>query len=107
MRSQRGSKVVHRRVLADNERMIRTKTLISSRFCSTLVALAIGAFALSPACAQNPADADVVAAKAAFDKGDAARLASIAPKVQGHVLAPYVRLWQLELEPHTRCLRRA
>jgi len=60
-------------------------------------ALAIGAMLASPSFAQNPADADIVAAKAAFDRGDAVRLASIAPRVQGHVLAPYVTYWQLEL----------
>ncbi len=63
----------------------------------TLVALAIGAFAMSPAVAQNPGDAEIVAAKAAFDRGDAAKLAAIAPRVQDHVLAPYVALWQIEL----------
>src|SRR5665213_2569243 len=59
--------------------------------------LAVGAMLLSPASAQNPADADIVAAKAAFDRGDAVRLADIAPRVQSHVLAPYVTYWQLEL----------
>ena len=67
------------------------------RLWATLALLVIGALTLSSACAQNPADADIVAAKAAFDRGDAARLASIAPRVQNHVLAPYVAFWQLEL----------
>ncbi|MEP7061781.1 MAG: transglycosylase SLT domain-containing protein [Betaproteobacteria bacterium] len=71
--------------------------LLSNRFCATLAALLVGAFTLSPVCAQNPADADIVAARLAFDRGDAKQLASIAPKVQNHVLAPYVRFWQLEL----------
>jgi soluble lytic murein transglycosylase len=42
-------------------------------------------------------DADFLAAKAAFDKGDRAKLAVLAPKLSGHVLAPYVTYWQLKL----------
>jgi soluble lytic murein transglycosylase len=64
-----------------------------------LIALAMftGAFTPLPARAQDAADADIVAARAAFDRGDAVLLASIAPRVQNHVLAPYVTFWQLEL----------
>ena len=72
-------------------------SLLSRRIGPTLIALVVAALTLSPVCAQNPADADIVAAKAAFDKGDAAKLAAIAPRVKGHVLAPYVAFWQLEL----------
>jgi len=72
-------------------------SLLFRRIGPTLIALVVGALTLSPVCAQNPADADIVAAKAAFDRGDAAKLAAIAPRVQGHVLAPYVTFWQLEL----------
>ncbi len=42
-------------------------------------------------------DADFLAAKAAFDKGDRVRLAALSSKVGGHVLAPYVEYWQLKL----------
>ena len=82
--------------MADNDLMLtRLLQLVAGR--GALAALAIGAFAIAPAFAQNPADADIAAAKAAFDRGDAAKLAAIAPRVQDHVLAPYVALWQIEL----------
>ena len=42
-------------------------------------------------------DADFVAARTAYEKGDRARLAAIAPKLSGHLLAPYVAYWQLRL----------
>lgn len=42
-------------------------------------------------------DADFLAARAAFDKGDRAKLAALAGKLNGHVLAPYVGYWQLKL----------
>ena len=42
-------------------------------------------------------DADVLAAKAAFDRGDRARLEAVAPRTRGHVLEPYVAYWQLKL----------
>ena len=42
-------------------------------------------------------DADFLAAKAAFDKGDRGKLAALAPKLSAHVLAPYVDYWQLKL----------
>ena len=42
-------------------------------------------------------DADFLAAKAAFDKGDRVRLAALSSNVGGHVLAPYVEYWQLKL----------
>ena len=47
--------------------------------------------------AQAQGDTDFLAAKAAFDKGDRARLAALGPKLGGHVLAPYVEYWQLKL----------
>ncbi len=59
----------------------------------------LAAFALAvlsrPAFAQS--DADFVAAKGAYDKGDRAKLASLAPKLNGHILQPYVEYWQLKL----------
>jgi soluble lytic murein transglycosylase len=42
-------------------------------------------------------DADVLAARAAYDKGDRAKLAAIAPRLSNHVLAPDVAYWQLRL----------
>ena len=59
----------------------------------------LAAFALAvssrPAFAQS--DADFLAAKGAYDKGDRAKLASLAPKLNGHILQPYVEYWQLKL----------
>ncbi len=59
----------------------------------------LAAFALAvlsrPAFAQS--DADFMAAKVAYDKGDRAKLAMLAPKVNGHILQPYVEYWQLKL----------
>ncbi|MCC7326980.1 MAG: lytic transglycosylase domain-containing protein [Burkholderiales bacterium] len=61
--------------------------------------MALAVFALwwpaAPAFAQS--DADFLAAKATFEKGDRNRLAAMAPKLSGHVLAPYVEYWQLKL----------
>lgn len=54
-----------------------------------------------PAHAQPAAaapDADIVAAKAAFDRGDAPTLAALASRTRNHVLAPYVTFWQYELQ---------
>src|SRR4051812_32460594 len=60
------------------------------------VALAlIAAGVASMASAQT--DADFLAARAAYEKGDRAKLAAIAPKLGTHVLAPYVAYWQLKL----------
>lgn len=61
---------------------------------AVFVALAALGAAL-PALAQS--DADFLAARAAFDKGDRAKLNALAPKLSGHVLAPYVAYWQLKL----------
>lgn len=68
----------------------------SARFRPARIAGWIVAFAFAtPAAAQS--DADLLAAKAAFDRGDRARLAAVAPKLSGHMLAPYVAYWQLKL----------
>jgi soluble lytic murein transglycosylase len=67
------------------------------RLVRTTCVVALVAALPAPACAQTASDADVLAAKAAFDKGDAAALARVAPRVAGHVLAPYVTMWQLDL----------
>ena len=61
------------------------------------VALGLLAFAWPFVGALAQTDADYLAAKAAFDKGDRAKLAVVAPKLSGHVLAPYVGYWQLKL----------
>jgi soluble lytic murein transglycosylase len=40
-------------------------------------------------------DAVLLAARDAFEAGNRARLAAVAPQLQGHVLWPYVEYWQL------------
>jgi soluble lytic murein transglycosylase len=42
-------------------------------------------------------DADLLAARTAYEKGDRAKLAAVAPRLTNHVLAPYVAYWQLRL----------
>jgi soluble lytic murein transglycosylase len=42
-------------------------------------------------------DADFLAARAAFDRGDRARLEALSEKLAGHVLEPYVAYWRLKL----------
>ncbi len=49
------------------------------------------------ASAHAQTDTDFLAAKAAFEKGDRARLAALAPRLGNHVLAPYPEYWQLKL----------
>ena len=62
------------------------------RTLALALALAHAAFA-----AGQGSDADVLAAKAAYDRGDRARLDAIAPRAKGHLLEPYVAYWQLRL----------
>src|ERR1043166_1143634 len=55
---------------------------------------AIVVFAATHASAQS--DADFLAAKAAFERGDWRKLDAVAPAVAGHPLERYVRYWQLK-----------
>ncbi len=66
--------------------------LPAARFAAAALVLAH-----SLAAAAQGTDADVLAAKAAFDRGDRARLDAIAPRAKGHVLEPYVAWWRLKL----------
>jgi len=59
-----------------------------------LAAIVLAGLAL-PAIAQS--DADFLAAKAAFERGDRVKLAALGPKLSGHVLSPYVEYWRLKL----------
>jgi soluble lytic murein transglycosylase len=61
-------------------------------FCLAAIVLAGAA---NPSFAQS--DADFLAAKAAFDRGDRGRLAALAPRLKGHTLEPYVDYWRLKL----------
>jgi len=60
--------------------------------------LLLGLAALVPAgLAHAQSDADVLAARQAFERGDARRLDALVPVLAGHVLAPYVQAWRLRL----------
>ncbi len=61
-----------------------------------ILALA-GAAALASIPAHGQPDADFLAAKAAYERGDARKLAALSPALHGHVLEPYVEYWQLKL----------
>jgi soluble lytic murein transglycosylase len=61
----------------------------------SFLAFLLGALAAVSAIAQG--DADFLAARAAFERGDRPRLDALAPKLTGHVLAPYVEFWQQKL----------
>ncbi len=60
-------------------------------------ALAFLAALVWPGAVFAQSDADILAAKAAFERADRGRLSALAPKLSGHVLAPYVAYWQLKL----------
>jgi len=49
----------------------------------------------------EPSDADFLAARSAFERGDRARLKALAPSVAGHVLEPYVAYWERKLSLDT------
>ena len=59
--------------------------------------LALAALLILPAAtaAAEPSDADFLAAKAAFDRGDRAKLDALAGRLAGYVLEPYVEFWRL------------
>jgi len=66
------------------------------------IAILAVATTLSVATAQTPApsstaDAEFLAAKAAYDRGDARKLETIAPKLRGHPLEVYADYWRLAL----------
>jgi soluble lytic murein transglycosylase len=58
-----------------------------------LVALSLAAGAASAA--PEPSDADFLAAKSAFERGQRVKFDLVAPKLAGHVLEPYVDYWRL------------
>ena len=57
----------------------------------------LAAAQLASAAKLDSQDAALLAARDAFDAGNRARLAHVAPQLEGHVLAPYVEYWQLFL----------
>jgi soluble lytic murein transglycosylase len=68
------------------------------RLTTRVLILALCAFGSSFATsALGQGDKDLLAARAAFDRGDRVRLDALAPKLADHVLAPYVEYWQKKL----------
>ena len=55
----------------------------------------VALLALQPSGAQS--DADFLAARSAFERGDARRLETVASSLAGHVLEPYVAYWRWSL----------
>ncbi len=78
------------------------KTTVSRTMTSMHRALFVAGLALSIggglAQAASRADADFMAARAAFDRGDGGRLEALAPQLAGHVLEPYVAYWRLKVK---------
>jgi len=70
-------------------------------FCAFAALVPLGVLPASAEAAAPPSDADLLAARAAFDRGDRARLEALAPKLAGHVLEPYVDYWRLKLRLET------
>ena len=71
---------------------MKTARSVAHRSLST----ALVATALALACAAHAqTDADFIAAKTAFERGDLRRLDALAPALSGHLLERYVRYWQL------------
>jgi len=60
-------------------------------------AASLAVFAVAGAAQGQPSDADFLAARAAFERGDRDRLAALAPPLAGHLLQPYVDYWRLKL----------
>ncbi len=77
--------------VADNEAMFGISMVGVSQLvlaAALLLRAAVGA--------AEPSDAEFLAARAAFDRGDRAKLEALAPRLFGHVLEPYVEYWRLK-----------
>ena len=59
------------------------------------LALVFTAAGFARAAKVDSQDTALLAARDAFESGNRARLAAVAPQLQGHVLWPYVEYWQL------------
>ena len=82
----RDSGIAPRADLADNPSM--------KRIVRSLVLLAMVASCVS---VRAQSDADFLAARQAFERGDARRLDALLPTLSGHVLEPYVLAWRFRL----------
>ena len=76
--------------------MHRVKPSIRPFLAQHLPAMLAFAFLAGYAHAAAPSDADFIAAKIAFERGDWRRLDALAPAVAGHPLERYVQYWQLK-----------
>ena len=71
----------------------------TARGCFWILLLVAGTAALAqsaPAPQSAPGDGNFLIARDAFRAGDAAKLDKLVPQLEGHVLAPYARYWQLK-----------
>jgi soluble lytic murein transglycosylase len=75
--------------------MPRLHQLCRARMKAFLCGFALCLITLSAGAGQ---DEDFIAARNAFQAGDRARLARVAPALQGYVLEPYVAYWQVKLD---------
>ena len=65
--------------------------------CRLAAAASLVLFAFASPARSEPADADFLAARTAFERGDRVKLAAMAPPFAGQLLEPYVAYWQLKL----------
>src|SRR5438128_7828686 len=70
------------------------RILSTSALCRVCAAMAV---AVTLAAQAQTGDSDFIAARDAFQAGDALRLEKIAPRLKGHLLEAYVAYWQLKL----------
>lgn len=73
------------------------RTIASALFRAAAVSLGLVWGAAAHAVPESRADEAIVAAHAAFRAGDPVRVARQAAALEGHVLLPYVRYWELKL----------
>src|SRR5438552_3987655 len=81
------------RLMSSNAKRIRAR--ITHRRLAAVACLAL--FAFAAAARGAPSDADFVAARSAFERGDRGTLAALAAPFANHLLEPYVAYWQVKL----------
>jgi len=80
-----------------NHRVDRRPRTPRPRWAGTGVVASLAlALALAGSLARAQSDAEFLAARDAFDRGDRRKLDTAAPALSTHVLAPYVAYWQLK-----------
>ncbi len=77
-----------------HDRLLPTRSLRRPRLLGVAAAL-VALVVTAPVLGQT--DGDFLAARAAYEKGDRAKLSAVAAKLDRHVLAPYVAYWQFKL----------